>query len=102
MLYIRATASEMGPLMLSRILSLNETQSDILTVLFKIADDEELLLAGVLEDGLETDVDHGVDVEGEIVFVFHIVSVLFMAEDSNSPGLRLSEMYQLDGRRQSF
>ena len=41
---LRATASEMGPLMLSRILSLNETQSDILTVLFKIADDEELLL----------------------------------------------------------
>jgi DNA helicase HerA-like ATPase len=34
----------MGPLLLSRILGLNETQSDILTVVFKIADDEGLLL----------------------------------------------------------
>ncbi len=41
---LRATISEMGPLLLSRILGLNDTQSDILTVLFKIADDEGLLL----------------------------------------------------------
>lgn len=41
---LRATISEMGPLLLSRILELNETQSDILTVIFKIADDEQLLL----------------------------------------------------------
>ena len=34
----------MGPLLLSRILGLNEVQSDILTVIFKIADDEGLLL----------------------------------------------------------
>ncbi len=41
---LRATISEMGPLLLGRILELNETQSDILTVIFKIADDEQLLL----------------------------------------------------------
>ncbi len=41
---LRTTISEMGPLLLSRILSLNETQSDILNVVFKIADDEEMLL----------------------------------------------------------
>ena len=41
---LRTTVSEMGPLLLSRILGLNDTQSDILTVLFKIADDEGLLL----------------------------------------------------------
>ena len=41
---LRATISEMGPLLLSRILDLNETQSDILTIIFKIADDEGLLL----------------------------------------------------------
>lgn len=41
---LRATVSEMGPLLLARILDLNETQSDILTVLFRIADDEGLLL----------------------------------------------------------
>lgn len=41
---LRATISEMGPLLLSRILELNDTQTDILTVIFKIADDENLLL----------------------------------------------------------
>ena len=41
---LRTTISEMGPLLLSRILNLNDTQSDILTIIFKIADDEGLLL----------------------------------------------------------
>lgn len=41
---LRTTISEMGPLLLSRILDLNDTQSDILTIVFKIADDENLLL----------------------------------------------------------
>lgn len=41
---LRTTVSEMGPLLLARILGLNDTQTDILTVLFRIADDEELLL----------------------------------------------------------
>jgi len=41
---LRTTISEMGPILLSRILGLNEVQSDILSVIFKIADDEGLLL----------------------------------------------------------
>ena len=41
---LRTTISEMGPLLLGRILDLNDTQSDILTIIFKIADDEGLLL----------------------------------------------------------
>ena len=41
---VRTTISEMGPLLLSRILNLNETQSSILTMTFKIADDNGLLL----------------------------------------------------------
>lgn len=41
---LRTTISEMGPLLLSRIMDLNDTQSDVLTVVFKIADDEGLLL----------------------------------------------------------
>ena len=41
---LRTTISEMGPLLLSRILDLNDTQADILTIIFKIADDEGLLL----------------------------------------------------------
>jgi uncharacterized protein len=41
---VRATISEMGPLLLSRILNLNDTQAGVLTLVFKIADDEGLLL----------------------------------------------------------
>ncbi len=41
---LRSTISEMGPMLLSRIMDLNDTQTDVLTVAFKIADDEGLLL----------------------------------------------------------
>jgi DNA helicase HerA-like ATPase len=41
---VRATISEMGPLLLSRLLNLNETQAGVLTLVFKIADDSGLLL----------------------------------------------------------
>jgi DNA helicase HerA-like ATPase len=41
---VRATVSEMGPLLLSRILNLNDTQTGVLTLVFKIADDQGLLL----------------------------------------------------------
>ena len=41
---LRTTVSEMGPLLLGKLLGLNQTQSDILTVVFRIADEENLLL----------------------------------------------------------
>jgi hypothetical protein len=41
---VRATVSEMGPLLLARILDLNETQAGVLAAVFKIADDNGLLL----------------------------------------------------------
>ena len=41
---VRATVSEMGPLLFSRLLNLNEIQSGVLTAVFKIADDQGLLL----------------------------------------------------------
>lgn len=41
---VRTTISEMGPLLLSRILNLNEIQSGVLNIIFKIADDNGLLL----------------------------------------------------------
>jgi uncharacterized protein len=41
---IRATISEMGPLLLSRLLDLNETQEGVLNILFKYADEQGLLL----------------------------------------------------------
>jgi len=41
---LRATASEMGPLLLARMLQLNDTQEAVLTLAFKIADDDGMLL----------------------------------------------------------
>jgi DNA double-strand break repair helicase HerA and related ATPase len=41
---IRTTVSEMGPLLLSRMLDLNDTQEGILNIAFRIADDDGLLL----------------------------------------------------------
>ena len=41
---IRATISEMGPLLLSRLLGLNETQEGVLNIAFRVADEQGLLL----------------------------------------------------------
>ena len=41
---LRATVSEMGPLLLARVLELNETQAGVLAAVFKLADDSGLLL----------------------------------------------------------
>ena len=41
---VRATVSEMGPLLLSRLLNLNDTQSGVLSLVFRIADEHGLLL----------------------------------------------------------
>ncbi len=41
---VRATVSDMGPLLLSRMLGLNDTQAGVLSLVFKIADDNHLLL----------------------------------------------------------
>ena len=41
---LRATISEMGPLMLARLLDLNEIQTGVLNIVFKAADDDGLLL----------------------------------------------------------
>jgi len=44
---LRTTLSEMGPLLLGRLLDLNDTQEGTLEVLFKLADDQGLLLLDV-------------------------------------------------------
>ena len=41
---VRATVTEMGPTLLSRMLDLNETQEGVLTIAFRLADDDGLLL----------------------------------------------------------
>ena len=44
---VRATVSEMGPLLLARLLNLNDIQESVLALVFKIADDNGLLLLDV-------------------------------------------------------
>lgn len=41
---VRTTISEMGPLLLSRLMGLNDTQRGVLSVVFKIADEQDMLL----------------------------------------------------------
>ena len=41
---VRATVAEMGPLLLARMLELNDTQEGVLNIAFKLADDQGLLL----------------------------------------------------------
>ncbi len=41
---VRATISDMGPLLLSRMLGLNETQTGVLNIVFRVADEQGLLL----------------------------------------------------------
>ena len=43
---VRATVSEMGPLLLSRMLDLNDVQEGVLNVAFRVADDNDLSLLG--------------------------------------------------------
>ncbi|HET6721055.1 MAG TPA: DUF853 domain-containing protein [Rhodocyclaceae bacterium] len=41
---VRATVSDMGPLLIGRLLNLNETQAGVLQIVFRVADDQGLLL----------------------------------------------------------
>ena len=41
---MRTTVSEIGPVLLARLLELNETQEGVLNIVFKVADEQGLLL----------------------------------------------------------
>ncbi len=60
---VRATISEMGPLLLGRLLGLNETQEGVLAVVFKIADDNGWLLLDLKD--LRAMLDHAGQNAGE-------------------------------------
>ncbi len=60
---IRATVSDMGPLLLSRLLSLNEAQEGVLNLVFQFADDQGLLLLDLkdLRSALQYVGEHAAD-----------------------------------------
>jgi DNA helicase HerA-like ATPase len=62
---IRATVSEMGPLLLSRLLDLNDTQEGVLTIAFRIADEEGLLMLDLKD--LQALLSHLADRASELI-----------------------------------
>ncbi|WFP50137.1 DUF853 family protein [Methylomonas sp. EFPC3] len=64
---LRSTVSEMGPLLLARMLNLNEVQSGVLTAAFKIADDNGWLLLDLkdLKTMLQYASEHASELAGE-------------------------------------
>ncbi|HEY0368836.1 MAG TPA: helicase HerA-like domain-containing protein [Chthoniobacterales bacterium] len=60
---VRATVSEMGPLLLGRLLELNDTQEGVLNMVFKIADESGMLLLDLkdLRAMLQHVADHAAD-----------------------------------------
>ncbi len=70
---LRATVSDMGPLLLSRLLGLNDTQSGVLTLVFRIADEAGLLLLDLKD--LRAMVQHVGDRASEFTTEFGNISV---------------------------
>ncbi len=64
---VRATISEMGPLLLSRLLQLNDTQEGVINIAFRIADEQGLTLLDLkdLRAILGFVVDHAVELQKE-------------------------------------
>ena len=109
---LRTTISEMGPLLLARILNLNDLQSDILTVIFKIADDNNLLLidtkdlkallAYVDANAEDFVADYGKMSSASIGVITRAI-VALEAEGGDvffgEPALNIADWLQLDGGR---
>ena len=107
---IRATVSEMGPTLLARMLGLNETQTGVLNILFRVADDEGMLLldlkdlkamlAYVGENARDYTLDYGNVTSASIGAIQRAVAVL---EDQGGdqffgePALNIADWLQLDG-----
>ena len=106
---LRTTISEMGPLLLSRVLGLNELQTDILSIVFKIADDTGLLLidtkdlksmlAYVNEHRNELAAEYGHIAPASIAAITRaLVSLETQGADKffGEPALTITDMLQLD------
>jgi DNA helicase HerA-like ATPase len=106
---VRTTISEMGPLLLSRILSLNDTQSGVLSLVFKIADDDGLMLLDLKD--LQAMLRHVGDNAGEYTTQYGNISAasvgaiqrgLLQLEEQGGdklfgePGLNLFDFIQTD------
>jgi DNA helicase HerA-like ATPase len=69
---VRTTVSEVGPTLLARILELNEVQSGVLEIAFKLADDQGLLLLDL--DDLRALLNHVLEQRTEVGKAYGLVS----------------------------
>ena len=107
---VRSTISEMGPLLLSRLLNLNETQSGVLSIVFKVADEQGLLLLDLKD--LRAMLQFVADNAGEFKTAYGNVSAasvgaiqrgLLALEEQGAenlfgePALNLDDLMQTDG-----
>ena len=110
---VRATVSEMGPLLFSRLLQLNEIQSGVLSLVFKIADEGGLLLLDLKD--LRATVQHVGDHASDFTTRYGNVSTasigaiqrgLLNLESQGGekffgePALNLDDLIQTDGNGQ--
>ncbi|MDC7799168.1 DUF853 family protein [Stenotrophomonas geniculata] len=110
---VRTTVSEMGPTLLARILELNDTQSGVLDIVFKLADDRGLLLLDmddlrallglVAEERKDISTEYGLVSAQSIAAIQR--SVLRLAQDGGEnffgePALELADIMRVnhDGR----
>ena len=112
---IRATVSEVGPLLMSRMLELNEVQEGVLTIVFRAADDEGLLLLDLKD--LQAALGHVGDNAAEIATRYGAVSKqslaairrkLLVLEDQGAdaffgePALQLSDLMRTDAAGRGY
>ena len=106
---VRTTVSEMGPTLLARLMNLNDTQAGVLSILFRVADDENMLLldlkdlkamlAYIGEHAKEYTLDYG---NVSMASVGAIQRAVAMLEDEGGnaffgePALNIADWMQLD------
>jgi DNA double-strand break repair helicase HerA and related ATPase len=108
---VRTTVSDMGPLLISRLLNLNDVQSGVLTVVFRIADDNGLHLLDFkdLRAMAQYSGDHADEFETEYgrvspASIGAIQRGLLTLEEQGAdvffgePALNLDDLMQTDGR----
>jgi len=106
---LRTTISEMGPTLLARLMDLNPLQTDILTIVFKIADEANLLLLDtkdlkamlnfVSENNKEFEADYGKMSPQSIATIIRALTALEMAGGDrffSEPALNIMDLFSLD------
>ena len=106
---LRTTISEMGPMLLGRLMDLNPLQTDILTIVFKIADDANLLLIDtrdlkamlnfVSENNKEFEGQYGKMSPTSIAAIIRALTALEMAgadQFFGEPALNIMDLFSQD------